>query len=361
MVPGRFSHPGECAFFNFHTSRDGIPPEGVGEWEPEIEKDTEHIGSLGPGDSVYARFVVNVKPDVAMQFTEWRLGVESRIGTQVQRTNWRLILRPESRESIDNPYTTGRAVRGEHFVGRTREVDSVVSAVAGKGPPNPVLVYGIRRIGKTSILLRMQDQPEVSGQYCIVYFSSEDRPDTDTSSEFLLAICDKIRRQLPQGLEKAIPYQRREFELDPFHAFEAFMTGWYQVAPKKRLLLLLDEIDRLFALIDGSRRKALDADRPLRPNEAFLPEVLGALRKAIMEHDGFNVIFAGLPGAFKRLHYQERFHGLMKLVEVQGRTSSSSSVRRLRKSMTCADMGDVEVHGRDLRTSWRVNNDHCCS
>jgi hypothetical protein len=292
-------------------------PDGVGDWQPAIERDTQHLGTLGPGVSAYARFSLDLKPDIADHYTEWQLPLITRTGDRVQRTHFRITLRPESRQSTANPYTTGRAVRGEHFVGRTREIEAVVGAVSGQGASNPVLVYGIRRIGKTSILLKTQDHPEVARRFYVVYLSAEDRPDSDTSSEFLSVLCDKIRHSLPAEIQTQIRYQRRDFDDDPFHAFEVFMTGFHAAAPKKRLLLLLDEIDRFFGLIDESRRRSQQCGRALRPNEAFLPEILGALRKAIMEHDGLNVVFAGLPASFKRLQYQERFHGLLKLVEVR--------------------------------------------
>jgi len=72
-------------------------PDGAGDWQPRIETDTQHLGLLGPGVSAYARFIIDLKPDVATHFTEWQLPIISRTGDGQGRAFRRAHTRNRSR------------------------------------------------------------------------------------------------------------------------------------------------------------------------------------------------------------------------------------------------------------------------
>ncbi|MDQ2998887.1 MAG: ATP-binding protein, partial [Chloroflexota bacterium] len=58
-----------------------------------------------------------------------------------------------------NPYTVGGPVRGLHFYGRTALIQTILD-----GNDRSIWVVGNRRIGKTSLLLRLEQLGNVDGR-----------------------------------------------------------------------------------------------------------------------------------------------------------------------------------------------------
>ena len=241
--------------------------------------------------------------------------VQIKLREKVHRSVHRIPIRPTSRDSYESPYQPGVAVTGQHFIGRQKELKAVLGSITGTGGLRPVLVHGIRRIGKSSILKRTKDDADVRRSYFPVYWSPEDRSLTDNSVDFLRVLTEKIRTSLPEEVRQRDEFHRQDFRDDPFAGFERFMLSFNSLRLGKRILLLLDEVDKVYAIIEAGRARAQSGSTP-RPQEAVLPEVFGALRKCMMEHQCLNVVFAGLPVSLRKISYEDRLFGLLDSVPV---------------------------------------------
>ena len=290
-------------------------PEGAPDVAPTIDKATAHIHELFPDDRREVRFWLRVPRDAAAHVAEWAFPIVVKTRDREQRSIHRIQLKAGTRRHLGSPYSTGRAVTGEGFIGRRRELDRVLDAVAGSGPARPVLLHGIRRIGKSSLLMATAEQAEVKHRYYPIYWSAEDRPTGDTSCAFLTNLTEKLRDALPDRLGTRLAFRREDFRDDPFAAFERFAVSLARANFDKRVLLLFDEVDKVFSIIADAQARA-SKGVSLKPQDALLPEVFGALRKCIMEHHCLNIVFAGLPISMRRLGYNDRLFGLLEPVAV---------------------------------------------
>ncbi|MFN2206829.1 MAG: hypothetical protein ACK2UT_13005, partial [Candidatus Promineifilaceae bacterium] len=82
---------------------------------------------------------------------------------------------------LSNPYIAGNPVRGDaFFVGRTAILRDVQELLRNPDT-NAIVLYGQRRIGKTSILFELEQRLVESGEYLPVYFDLHDKSDLSLS------------------------------------------------------------------------------------------------------------------------------------------------------------------------------------
>jgi hypothetical protein len=309
------------------TNRSSVPasdvqvqlkPDGAlaPELQPRFTDGLVTVGDIDPEGWREVRFMMDTRPDLASEhFSAMAIGFEVQVREKTSGGSFTVAVRPEIRTGYDNPYFAGKAVKGGKFYGRDDEMAQLVSAVVGKTEVRPALVYGVRRIGKTSILFKAMEDPEVLRRYYPVYWSQEDRPSDETTVSFFEALCKTICGHLPQRFSSRIEFHRDQIRSDPYLAFERFVESLGRAQIDRRVLLLFDEVDNLLSLADGARARQEREGRPLGPDEVLQPEVFGALRKALMQSQALNIVFAGLPAILK-LGYQHRLFGLLELVEV---------------------------------------------
>jgi hypothetical protein len=159
-----------------------------------------------------------------------------------------------------NPYVAGRAISSARgFWGRA-DVFRVVQEELAHPERNAVVLFGQRRIGKTSILLNLRSHLP-SPPFVTVYFDLMDRarqPLNEVLFEIARAIADELH--LPQP-------DRTEFERDPAIFRQHFLSQVYdRLGPARRLVLLFDEFDVLDAhQQELSRRRARSSRICARP------------------------------------------------------------------------------------------------
>jgi len=293
-----------------------------GRYAPEIVKNTEDVGDLMPGQQHEAIFFVNLIKEMAEECTELKFRVETHVGQKVSPTEITVGIRPGGRQRKKSPYTTGLPVTGADFVGREKEVRMLVNLLTGN-TKKAAMVYGIRRIGKTSIVKHILEHIEIKPRYYGVFFDAEDVDRSATSSGFLKLLCDKILRDLPAKHTEGIFVDRAEFKENPYVAFSHFMGGLKKADLPKRVLLAIDEYDKLMFIAQEAslRNKALS--KVPGPSETFQPEVLGALRKALQDHDFLWAIISGLPN-IARQKYDDRMFGLLDPIEIKSFTNEEA-------------------------------------
>jgi hypothetical protein len=276
-------------------------------------QDGHTIGSMEPGAEEQVNFIVDLGDGLVDKVTDFKLDVLLR-SEKFQnpergiRKKFSIAVRPLDRSSRRNPYPTGVAVEPEHFIGREKELRILSDALVGGRHDSVPVVVGIRRIGKTSLLKKLRADPEIDRRFYSVYASVEDRPDADTSAHLLTYFATKIRDTLPDRIGQRVPFAREDFRQDPFAAFEQFIDGIGALELQKRVLLIVDEFDRILELI----RKG----RTIQVGGRVDAQVLGSLRKALMTNGALRVVFAGLPGILET-SYDDRLFGLLLPVRVE--------------------------------------------
>lgn len=142
-----------------------------------------------------------------------------------------------------NPYSI-RPVSGEGFYGRREELEELVSHVRDRRPGQAVLLWGPRRIGKTSLLLQFQQLVLSHEDYLVAYVDMQRLTDR-TTSNFLFEIMRSITTRVANH-EISTPRPSR-MRRDPLAYFQSFMEG---ALPRldRQLVLMLDEFHLLTEL-----------------------------------------------------------------------------------------------------------------
>ena len=275
----------------------------------------EQIGDIEPGRARAPVFYLSVPPNAQEEATELRLRAELHDGKGVvlSQGSFTLQVRPGRRDRAVSPYCPGQRVTGEHFIGRDRELKTIFDSLLGDHQDRTCVVVGIRRIGKTSILFRVKEDPEVRQHYYPIYVDVEDRIDTTVS--FFVYLCERIRDGLPQKVRDQLPFHRDAFRDDPYMAFERFADALSAIDTRQRVLLILDELETLVDLAQKGASTREQAADEIDPSRVFQPQVFGALRKAIMKGGGLKMLFAGLPKILEAT-YHDRLFGLLLPVRV---------------------------------------------
>lgn len=138
-----------------------------------------------------------------------------------------------------NPYIAGNPVGdSDAFVGRAdvlREVLRMLRHPQG----NALLLFGQRRIGKTSILQHLEARVPQEGPYYTVYFDLQDKAEWPVSR-----LVTELAQTIASRLDNASPV---ELEADPLDAFRrVWLPATLATLPEgSALVLLFDEFDVL--------------------------------------------------------------------------------------------------------------------
>jgi tetratricopeptide (TPR) repeat protein len=138
---------------------------------------------------------------------------------------------------IHNPYIVGSPISGEAgFYGR-RDILDFVRTVLSTSDQNVVVLYGQRRIGKTSILHQLTRY--LPADFAPVYFDLQGQ-----ARRPLPDVLYDLARRISQTLKITLP-ERNSFKRDE-NFFEAnFLPAVLEILGPRRLVLLFDEFDAL--------------------------------------------------------------------------------------------------------------------
>lgn len=141
---------------------------------------------------------------------------------------------------------------------------------------NNLLIFGQRRIGKTSLLRKLQDAPDLMENASPVYFNLQDKASTQ-----LHKLLYQIANRIIIDLDLEITLNDGDFEGD--HASIYFQKNFIplvmeRLPDKKQLLLLFDEFDVLGEIEDVEDDSFVDtfASKRFIPFTAMLIEEIQA-------------------------------------------------------------------------------------
>ena len=227
---------------------------------------------------------------------EWRnTAFERTIRVEAAGDNWDMVYwnpkTDECRESFDespehavrndlgpSPYIVGNPVdQEEMFFGRAVIMDKIKRQLCGSNHSNVILLEGNRRTGKTSILRQLSKKETLPG-WVPVYCSLQDVDSIATADVFRLLMLRTGWTLADVGIETGIPGMPRpgsgeSFKLSfrsaldrafsdgrPFETLEIYLSAAIEAANPLRILLMLDEFDKLQDGIDRGKTTCLLLD-----------------------------------------------------------------------------------------------------
>lgn len=175
----------------------------------------------------------------------------------------------------ENPFNTGSPADPKEFYGRTNILNEILNFLANKNQ-NTFLINGVRRIGKTSLLRKIQKEIPGKG-YLPVYF------DLQNKGEMVLS---EVLYELMQAVNVELNISD-DFEIKDFKEnFEIFEKEYLKSILKtnKNIVILFDEFDAL------GERKFIAEDE--RTKHLAYVQFVPYLQKIIEKNLALKFIFA---------------------------------------------------------------------
>jgi tetratricopeptide (TPR) repeat protein len=152
-----------------------------------------------------------------------------------------------------NPYIVGNPIKAQaSFFGR-QDIFREVLQVLRQRDSNAIVLYGQRRIGKTSVLLQLEKQLAHDGEFTPVYFDLQDKA-AKSLPEVLFELSQHISKVTGQAAAKSSDFNSTS---DYFRSI--FLPEVAQKVATGGLILLFDEFD------------VLDSPMQTQASEAFFP------------------------------------------------------------------------------------------
>jgi hypothetical protein len=196
-------------------------------------------------------------------------------------TCWRDILLPEARnigyieitQPIANPYTIGDPVIGERFIGREDILRQLEELWFINSRPQSVILYGHRRMGKTSILRNATTKVNTEVRVAYVNLLSVSSANNGIT-DILMAICDALE----EITEIPVP-SNNDLHQFPETTFRRYLEQITKTFTGKGLIIALDEFEKIEELIDAGK---------------LSKDFLGFLRGMVQMSSKLAFAFAGL-------------------------------------------------------------------
>lgn len=185
----------------------------------------------------------------------------------------------EQRQEIDSPYVIGVPLTEiqEIFVGRTDVSARIEQLLLDRRRP-PLLLYGQRRMGKTSLLLNLGRL--LPSTIVPLFVDLQGAVVASNHAGLLYGIARSMAASAEKQRGLILPALSREsLADDPFTRFHEWLDEVEKVLETNTALLALDEFETLFSALADGRFSETD--------------VLGMLRHLIQHRPRFKVLLAG--------------------------------------------------------------------
>lgn len=182
-------------------------------------------------------------------------------------------------EEIDNPYIVGPplTVQQEIFVGRG-ELSVQIERLILDPRRSSILLYGQRRMGKTSLLNNLGKM--LPSSIVPLFVNLQRSASTETHEGLFYDIARAISESARQQRDVELPtFTRETFNIDPFSHFLEWLDNVEKVLGSRTALLMFDEfeiLDKAFA------QQRFDTNR-----------VLGIIRDIIQHRSSFKILISG--------------------------------------------------------------------
>ncbi|MCL4517755.1 MAG: TGS domain-containing protein [Thaumarchaeota archaeon] len=145
------------------------------------------------------------------------------------------------------PYTVSEIHKREMFFGRTEELAKIAECI--RGNQNLIVLYGHKRIGKSSLLHYLKDSLLLSERDIFpVYLDAQGGVNPFTTEQFLLKLAEAINYAMTEqgfvGRDRGIRLKPRDIRSDSFWGFRQWLDKTYERLHGRKLLLLIDEFSK---------------------------------------------------------------------------------------------------------------------
>jgi hypothetical protein len=148
---------------------------------------------------------------------------------------------------VKNPYVIGDPVEGDLFVGREDIMRQLKEQWVMSSQPQSVMLYGHRRMGKTSILRNIAKSSGADAQIIYVDLQSLEAISLGMGEVFL-AISDAISESISLP-----PPDTKEFLRLPERTFKLYLKQVIKQLDNKSLIIAMDEFETLENLINAEQ------------------------------------------------------------------------------------------------------------
>jgi AAA+ ATPase superfamily predicted ATPase len=203
---------------------------------------------------------------------QWR-GLVSAVGGTIGRV--------EIPKHIVNPYIAGNPVKDPLFVGREDVLTRLEELWGKPGQCDSVVLYGHRRMGKSSILQRLSGIDfGTPTKTKVVDFNMQRVGKVDSSGHLLFNLARAIYDTWGEGANTGLAEPKREdFSQDPYIVFDRFLKRLDLVRDGHRFIITVDEFEYIEQQIKEGR---ID------------PFLIGSWRATFQTYPWFIMAFAGL-------------------------------------------------------------------
>jgi len=176
-----------------------------------------------------------------------------------------------------SPYIAGIPIKTKDmFVGRQDIFSWIRDNLSGKFQENVLLLYGERRMGKTSVLYQLQLDPPP--QHICLLFDLQTFSYLNSVPDLLFTLASEIASRLEQeGIKMPAPDWER-FSSNPYRSFLAFVDSLDAQLAERRLLVMLDEFGVLIAKVR---------------DHVYEPTIFDFLRGVIQRTNKLSFLFTG--------------------------------------------------------------------
>ena len=202
----------------------------------------------------------------------------------------------------DNPFSTQRPAT-QTFKGREEETDHIFKRFSGVEKRNTLLIWGQKRIGKTSLLRRVEHYAKsVSPNILPIYVDLQ-----SLGGQPLQLLPYEIVQKAASALNN--PYinapKPGRFKASPLELFTSFFSNLEMHAPDQQILVILDEFQGIVRLKEDmfSRDELFPVFRNLIQHTRQVSFIFcgGGTLNTLMQQSGFT----GLLSAVDRIQVQE--------------------------------------------------------
>ncbi len=183
---------------------------------------------------------------------------------------------------IANPYVVGPPVRGQLFVGREDILSRLEELWMPQGQLPSVILYGHRRMGKTSILQNLKGHLGQNTQ--IIDFNLQRVGMVENVGELLYNLATALHDSLPDNTELEEPNEENFLHRNPYSALDRFLRKLDQSPDRQRhqtrYIITIDEFEIL--------------EKRLIQQEIIAPYLIEYWRSLIVTYPWFILAFAGL-------------------------------------------------------------------
>jgi len=212
-------------------------------------KQIQYLGEIDPGSSVEIQIPCKTEQSEENVLIETKISWDNFDGTNREKKfefefecqrkdiDWEKL-------SKEQPYSFEPATKEDEFVGRTKILGKLESLVT-RDDVGSAFIYGQKRVGKTSIakIFKTRLEKRYGSDFLVVYLEGGDyiNPDTETTIENL---GKKLIRRI-QSLDKRFDKLDIPIFKGALAPISDFLEDLIRIAPKLRIIFILDEFDEL--------------------------------------------------------------------------------------------------------------------